>query len=277
MSQRLLKTGEFAAFCNTTKDTLFHYDAIGLLKPVRTAANGYRYYSLNQIYMFDLITTLKEVGLSLEEIKNYMDERDTDVFVELLKEQDKLLKHKIDVLTRRRRLLRNTLRMISEACDVPEDKITIEDLPEEYFIISDRAKNGSEKEQFAAISRLWDYCSKYNAYDDFATGEIIPCENIANGSFVTGWYSSRIEKKAKSRYLRVKPAGRYAVKYIRNSYYALQAEYRKFCTELKALGYEPCGDIYQNDITNYLSERYADDYLMKIEVQVENKADDGKN
>ena len=42
--------------------------------------------------MFDLITTLKEVGLSLEEIKNYMDERDADAFMELLKEQDKLLK-----------------------------------------------------------------------------------------------------------------------------------------------------------------------------------------
>lgn len=55
--------------------------------------------------MFDLITTLKEVGLSLEEIKNYMDERDADAFMELLKEQDKLLKQKIEVLTRRRRLL----------------------------------------------------------------------------------------------------------------------------------------------------------------------------
>ena len=69
LSQRFLKTGEFAAFCNTTKDTLFHYDDIGLLKPLRTAPNGYRYYSLNQIYMFDLITTLKELGLSLEQIK----------------------------------------------------------------------------------------------------------------------------------------------------------------------------------------------------------------
>lgn len=268
MSQRLLKTGEFAAFCNTTKDTLFHYDGIGLLKPVRTAANGYRYYSLNQFYMFDLITTLKEVGLSLDEIKNYMDKRDTDAFVELLKEQDKLLKQKIDVLTRRRRLLRNTLRMTAESFDVEEDVITIEDVPEEYFIISDRPKNGSEKAQFDAISRLWDYCSKHNAYDDFSNGEIIPYENIANGSFATGWYSSRVEKKLKSRYLRVKPAGRYAVKYIRSSYYALRQEYRKFCAELQKMGYAPCGDIYQNDITNYLSERYADDYLMKIEVQV---------
>ena len=190
--------------------------------------------------MFDLITTLKEVGLSLEEIKNYMDERDTDAFMELLKEQDKLLKQKIEVLTRRRRLLRNTLKMTKEAFDVQENAISIEDAGEEYFIISDRPKNNSEKELFAVVSRLWDYCTKHNAYDDFVTGEIIPYENIVNGS------------------------GYYAVKYIRSSYYALQEEYRKFCCELHELGYEPNGSIYQNDITNYLSERYADDYLMKF-------------
>lgn len=154
--------------------------------------------------MFDLITTLKEVGLSLEEIKNYMDERDADAFMELLKEQDKLLKQKIEVLTRRRRLLRNTLKMTKEAFDVEENTISIEDAGEEYFIISDRPKNNSEKELFAVVSRLWDYCTKHNAYDDFVTGEIIPYENIVNGSFATGWFSSRVDKKAKSRYLHVK-------------------------------------------------------------------------
>ena len=72
--------------------------------------------------MFDIITTLKEVGLSLEEIKKYMDERDADAFMELLKEQDKLLKQKIEVLTRRRRLLRNTLKMTKEL-KTPEKNI----------------------------------------------------------------------------------------------------------------------------------------------------------
>lgn len=219
--------------------------------------------------MFDLITTLKEVGLSLEEIKKYMDERDTDAFMELLKEQDKLLKQKIEVLTRRRRLLRNTLKMTKEAFDVQENTISIEDAGEEYFIISDRPKNNSEKELFAVVSRLWDYCTKHNAYDDFVTGEIIPYENIVNGSFATGCFSSRVDKKIKSRYLHIKPAGSYATKYIRCSYYGLKEEYRKFCEEVTAMGYKICGDIYQNDITNYLSERYADDYLMRLEVRVE--------
>ena len=115
------------------------------------------------------------------------------------------------MLTRCRRLLRNTLKMTKEAFDVQENTISIEDAGEEYFIISDRPKNNSEKELFAVVSRLWDYCTKHNAYDDFVTGEIIPYENIVNGSFATGWFSSRVDKKAKSRYLHVKPAGCYAV------------------------------------------------------------------
>ncbi len=93
-------------------------------------------------------------------------------------------------------------------------------------------------------------------------------ENIKNGTFATWRFTSRIAKKVKSRYLHIKPAGSYAVKYIRSSYNALTEEYRKFCLELKERGYKINGPIYQSDITNYLSERYNDDYLMKIEVSI---------
>ena len=37
MGQKLFTSGEFAKFCNTTKDTLFHYDDINLLKPAKIA------------------------------------------------------------------------------------------------------------------------------------------------------------------------------------------------------------------------------------------------
>ena len=56
MGQKLFTSGEFAKFCNTTKDTLFHYDDINLLKPAKIAPNGYRYYSANQAFLFDMIS-----------------------------------------------------------------------------------------------------------------------------------------------------------------------------------------------------------------------------
>lgn len=268
MAQNLFKIGEFAKLCGTTKDTLFHYDAMGLLRPMKLAANGYRYYSLNQVYMFDLIVTLKEVGLTLKEVKEYMQKRDTENFVTMLRSKDKQIKREIDILVHRRKLLHNTLKITETSFRVEENIIKFLEKDEEYFIISDKPKQNTEKAAFDVLGRHLEYCNKHNYYDNFSTGEIIAQENIANGSFFTSYFSSRIDKVVKSKYLHVKPAGLYAVKYVRTSYNLLQEEYKIFFRDLNEMGAEICGNIYQNDITNYLSESDEYDYLMEIEVMV---------
>ena len=60
----LFTTGQFAKLCGTTKETLFYYDELGILKPVKVAENGYRYYSASQFFDLDLITVLQEAVLS---------------------------------------------------------------------------------------------------------------------------------------------------------------------------------------------------------------------
>ena len=47
-NEKFLKTGEFARLCHTTKETLFHYDREGILKPRHVSGNGYRRYGLEQ-------------------------------------------------------------------------------------------------------------------------------------------------------------------------------------------------------------------------------------
>lgn len=39
-----MTTGEFAAAKGVSKDTLFHYDDIGLFCPEKVSENGYRLY-----------------------------------------------------------------------------------------------------------------------------------------------------------------------------------------------------------------------------------------
>ena len=46
-------TGEFARITGVTKHTLFHYDDIGLFSPEIKQDNGYRYYSVGQLEVFD--------------------------------------------------------------------------------------------------------------------------------------------------------------------------------------------------------------------------------
>ena len=42
MEKHRFKTAEFAALCGVKKDTLLHYDHIGLLKPQWVGENGYQ-------------------------------------------------------------------------------------------------------------------------------------------------------------------------------------------------------------------------------------------
>jgi len=53
---------EFAALCGLSRDTLLHYDRIGILKPAFVAPSGYRYYTLSQFTTVDLIAVLKASG-----------------------------------------------------------------------------------------------------------------------------------------------------------------------------------------------------------------------
>lgn len=57
--QTYLSYGQFSKLMGVSKDTLFHYDRLGILSPETKADNGYRYYSMNQMDVFKVITILK--------------------------------------------------------------------------------------------------------------------------------------------------------------------------------------------------------------------------
>lgn len=68
-STLLLSTGEFARMCNVSKELLIHYDKVGLLKPKVIGKNGYRYYSLKQLYLMDAIRFFLDTGMSMKEVR----------------------------------------------------------------------------------------------------------------------------------------------------------------------------------------------------------------
>ncbi len=71
-----MKIGEFARMCGTKISVLRHYDKEKLLVPEYTDRfSGYRYYSSEQILTFHRITSLKNAGFSLQEIRDIICER----------------------------------------------------------------------------------------------------------------------------------------------------------------------------------------------------------
>lgn len=96
--QEYLSAGRFAALVGTTKETLFHYDEIGLFVPKRREANGYRYYAMDQMETFDVIGMLRELGMPLAEIRNYLEQRSPEKFGVLLEQEEKVVREKMQRL-----------------------------------------------------------------------------------------------------------------------------------------------------------------------------------
>lgn len=74
-----MKIGEFAKRSGVTVKTLLHYDKIGLLKPSLKTQAGYRIYCDEDFIKLQQIITLKFIGLSLEEIKQLINEKNQNI------------------------------------------------------------------------------------------------------------------------------------------------------------------------------------------------------
>lgn len=74
-----MKISEFAKKAGVTVKTLLHYDKIGLLQPSTKTEIGYRIYNDKDFIKLQQIMTLKFVGLSLEEIRQLLDEKEHDI------------------------------------------------------------------------------------------------------------------------------------------------------------------------------------------------------
>lgn len=71
----LLITGDFMDITGATRNTLIHYDEIGLLKPMKTNERGDRFYHPFQTYTYKIIKMFQASGMSLESIKEILSEK----------------------------------------------------------------------------------------------------------------------------------------------------------------------------------------------------------
>ena len=102
---KLLTAGEFAKLASTTKRTILFYDEKGVLKPAKINSAKYRYYLESQILDYQRILLLSTLGVSLEEIKIYLNNNGdlTKLFddkKELIEQQIKLLEFNMQNLTK---------------------------------------------------------------------------------------------------------------------------------------------------------------------------------
>ncbi len=96
----MFRIGEFSKMSKTTIKALRYYDEVGLLKPEHIDDfTGYRFYTTRQLFALHHIHSLRQVGLSIDEIRQVLsgthlteilEKRRTELLAELTQRQDQL-------------------------------------------------------------------------------------------------------------------------------------------------------------------------------------------
>jgi DNA-binding transcriptional MerR regulator len=286
MEQQMLKSGEFARICDTTKETLRHYHNIGLLSPAHIADNGYRYYSDKQLIEFFFIAGLQSAGCSLDEIREYLTKPSSAEMRAMLREKLAVIADKKRDLVRQETLLRDSLAFFDRqdnATASPEFRV--EECKTEYFLEKPiHAHSYYDYDVIEALKEHQLYCVDHG-FGEVLQGTVrVSREDFLRSDcdFSTGYYRDwflcfKIARRARLRRLHVKPPGSY-LKLLRGikiedalepesraAFYEAYSDLRTYAADN---GYQIAGDLYETDASVYTGS-LKDTAFTELAVRVE--------
>lgn len=270
-SQIYFTTGEFARLCGVRKDTLFHYDQVGILRPEIVRENGYRYYSINQFFLFDIISALKKAGATLGEIRDYIARRSPEGFLKLLEEKSAYLAREQQKIAQVQRFIANTRERTQKGIAAACGRARVEQCPEEYFIVVriDSAEQGSTKNHMPKIRDHFQFCDEHMVGDELPFGAIIEQKNLEKGWYKESWYFSRVDRQYGGERFFQKPAGSYAIIEHRGSYESMDDSYEALKAYIAEQGLRICGHAYEHELLSYFAVPDPSEYVIQICIQVE--------
>jgi DNA-binding transcriptional MerR regulator len=269
MNDRILSINQLAKFARVTRDTLIHYDKIGLVKPVKRGENNYRYYSDEQIALVNLIRTLQLLGMPLKDIGEFVPERTPESILTVFSQQLIMIDHDIEELTQVRKLLLTYQAMIEEASAVDEHQIAIHWQEAEKIFLGPVNDYSGRRSLNDALLDFYKYCDQpCNQTDlNYAAWGVYSQERLERGdwNWPDRFYFNNPDGAD------VKPAGLYVTGYTRGNYGQSDALYRRLIAYVATHDLEICGPAYETYPLNEISIPDPNQYLMRVSITVKQK------
>lgn len=267
--KELLPIGEFAKLTNTTIETLRHYDKKGIFKPnFVDMETGYRYYNILQCYKLYLILELREIGMSIDDIKIYIDNQTINTSLEVFDTQLKNVKDKISNLEKTARNISAKIDILNRYKDIISSKeIIFKNIDERKIITLDNE-----------LSNEYEFAYSFLEFDKqfYKQVENILATLIPYGFFLT--YKKEVDKPKlffiiddipiKYTNITIIEKNTFACIYYKgglNKTYNLVNDTIK---KLIAKGYKVCGKIILLEIINLTLTQVEKEYLYEIQIPI---------
>lgn len=288
--RKYFTVGEFAKLHKFSRQTLIYYDKIGLLKPEYIdPENGYRYYGPEQLELLDLLYTLKEAGVSLKEIKSFMENRSVSQAVDLFSEKVHELEKKIYRQKKIKGRLEAKVVELEKAKKVENVdfekegvKVFYEQMKERFIFRELVKKPYSSVEIDIAIKNLFENARLKSVEHNFQVLTLVPLEKIKEKLYTeSSECCTVIEKEEFTRIKKGFPKeknlvgkiskGEYAVFYHRGPYRDTGDTYEKAFNIIENDGYQVEGVAYEESVIDCMTSTDENNYLTKITIKLKDE------
>lgn len=157
MKEDLLSITELAKLRKVTSETLRYYDRIGLMKPVYVDPDTkYRYYSIRQYERLGTIKELRQLGMSIEDVMDYFNDRNLKKSKRILAHHHQLLQEEIRRKMLLSKILSRKLHFLDELSPPPVSDVVFECyFPKRYIITFDEPAGGPREHAYAFTKLEW--------------------------------------------------------------------------------------------------------------------------
>ncbi|MEE1113591.1 MAG: MerR family transcriptional regulator [Eubacterium sp.] len=242
--KEFLTVSDMSKMFGINKQTLHYYDRIGLFRPrYRDNETRYRTYGFDQIYLLATIRYLRKMEYSIDDIKYYLNGRETHDTIDMLKKQSEILHTRWEELMRIDEAIQRKINYVeSEKAKYDANSFRIEQLPERRFV------------QLGSLEDLW-------LDDSFYFYPTICIYEDSIKYFGAYLMDDNLTPEMKKGTLEHVPAGRYAVAYHTGPYETIQDTFeaiREHYPELEFYEYAATFNIIdqfvETDTGKYVTE-----------------------
>lgn len=261
--------GELAKLQNISRQTLIFYDTIGLFKPNFTDPNnGYRYYGWEQLDYLDTICILKKIGLSLNEIKTFMQTYCIDESIAALQTQMDAISAQITNLQLIHNRIQHRIKQLIKAkqisCD-HLDSITMTTSQPTYLYVRKVDSPYTLDQVSLATKQCYVESNKKQLPVYMESGAIIPYQNIINGDYTLASHVFLpIETMIDNEDIIYLPANKCITTYHQGNYESIGTSYQRIINYAKQNDVEIISNSYEFAIHDYLTTRNRDEYITQI-------------
>ncbi|MGL5054382.1 MAG: MerR family transcriptional regulator [Fusobacteriaceae bacterium] len=244
------KISDVANLFGVTRQTLIHYDKIGLFKPlIIDKETSYRYYTEEQFLDLAFIIGLKSADFSLNEILEYFESKNSIESFKYLQKKLDAVDEKIVNLKKAKKLIKNKKDEISLMMFDGIEKPMIEEIQEKRGVAVEILLPKDDYAVFSADVKLKNIL-KENNIDSSPRILVESSDDIINGIYYQGNILAAETNKGDTLIIE---KGLYATMYHKENDIELSDSCEKLKTYLTSIGYkiiEKKSVYYEASVTN---------------------------